>query len=270
MSDRRTRIRSKNRTLAYIAAGLVHGAIIASMVFNFTSDPKPIVGAYAEKVDVVKATTVDESQINKRKQDIERLEREKEREKKKEAEKKKRDKEKAERLEAERKAISLKKKQEQAKLEKEKLEKKKKEQLRKKKEEAERLKREQSELEAKRQLEESIAAEEAFLADQIAQERTATIISKYSYLITQKVDSVRTISPDFERWRVTTINIKLSPRGDVVSTRIVRSSGSERYDRSVEAAILQSSPLPIPTPEEDANANRIFRDIDYEFPMPGA
>ena len=46
-----------------------------------------------------------------------------------------------------------------------------------------------------------------------------------------------------------TLKVRLIPGGDVVpgSVRVVASSGNERFDRSVEAAVYKASPLPVPS-----------------------
>ena len=276
MSDRRNRIRSKNRTMAYIAAGTVHALIIAGMVLNFTSEPKVIDGAYAEKVAVVKAALVEDTQIQKRKEKIKNDELEKKLQKQRDLErieKKKLDdakkiKDQVE-AEAELKAIELKKKKDLAKKEKDKQEKDKKEKIAKDKAEAERLKREQQELEAQRQLNESIAAEEAFIADRRAKERATTLTAKYIALIKEKVGRFRSVAPGTERWRTTKVNVKLSSSGEVQSVHVVTSSGDEGYDRSVETAIYQASPLPIPSAAEDSGVNKEFQNLNVNFDMSG-
>ena len=281
--------------MAYIAAGLVHAVIIGALLVNFTRKSETIDAAYAEKVDVVKATTIDESQIKKqqdqlKQQDLDKLRKQQQEEKNLEKlkqqsdlEKKrikelqqqqKTEREKAVELERQRKVIALKKQQEdelrlQQELDRKRIEK----QAAEKKQQQqaqERIKREQQELEAQQRMNDLLAEEEAFIADQKAKQRTTTLLQKYAALIKDRVDSFRTIAPDFERWRVAVVNIKLSPRGEVVKTSIVKSSGSERYDRSVESAILKASPLPMPDPIQDPDANNTLRDINYTFPMPGA
>lgn len=306
MSNRRERENTRNKTIAYVAAGLVHAIIIGALLVNFNSKPKAVDAAYAEKVDVVKATTVDESQIKQQQEKLQADERERVRTK--EAERKRleklreqtkveqehikdlkiqqqREQEKAAELERQRKVIALQKQKEEqqrAKEEqqrakelaerkrKEELERQRKLEAQRQRDEAERIAEEQRAIETQRMLEESLAAEAAFKAEREAQQRTTTLIAKYTALIKQKVAAVRTIDPDFERWRVTEVNIKLSPFGAVTDVRIVKSSGSERYDRSVETAILNASPLPIPDLTLDPDANQLLRDITASFPMPGA
>jgi len=284
--------------MAYIAAGLVHALIIGALYFNFSSKPKLMDAHFAEKVDVVKATTVDESDILEhqeliKQQDLDKQRKlEKEQEKLKELEEKaeqekqniedlkekqEQEKEKALELEAERKKIALEKKQEEEKLEEEKKEREQKEKIRKaaEKKAAEKKAAEKKAEEEKQRAEEAAKRQEQLAAlmeaedAQLSNERTTTLIGKYSALIKQRVDAARTISPDFERWLEATLSIKLSPRGDVISARVVKSSGNKRYDDSVVSAILQATPLPMPDQNQEPAANEQLRNIEYDFKMPG-
>jgi colicin import membrane protein len=40
------------------------------------------------------------------------------------------------------------------------------------------------------------------------------------------------------------------PTGEVLTTRLLKSSGNPAYDAAVERAILKSSPLPLPASKE--------------------
>jgi colicin import membrane protein len=286
--------------IAISAAVLIHAVLIGFMVFNFSFKSKQTEqAAFAEKVDIVKATTVDASAIEKEKQKLIEKELEKKRKeaeerkrledlkKKRELEEKqikdlkekqKQEKQKAEALEAERKAIALKRKQEEEKRKKEEAERKKKEQERirkekeRKKQEAER--RAKEEAERKKQAEEqarqkrladALAAEEAFQAEQLAMQRATTLLGKYTALITQKVSRYWAIAPDYVPGLETKVNVKLSSYGDVRSVAILKSSGNPRFDRSVESAILKATPLPIPSVAEDAGVNKQFQNLNLNF-----
>ena len=303
MSERR-KASAKNKTIAYIAAALIHIVIIGAMLVNFSTKHKKVEAVDADEIaETIKATTIDESQIKDQQKKLKDAERERQRKKelerqrlerlKKETEqeqqkiedlKKKQEleQEKAAELEKQRKEIALKKKQEEEKRKKEEEKRKKLEAERKKEEarqkklaeekrlkELERIEQETRELEAQRRLNESLAAEEAFLAEQRAKQRATTLMGKYSALIKEKVGRYRTIAPDFESWRVTKVNVKLSPSGDVKSVRIINSSGNVRYDRSVETAIYQASPLPIPSFVEDPEVNEQFQNLNLNFDMKG-
>lgn len=303
MNERRKRGGASNKTIAYIAAGLVHAVIIGAVVFNFTSKPKTVVAHDADKIsDVIQATTVDESQIKQAQQEIERKEREKKEKQKAEEErlkklkqdrekeeqrledlKKKQEKEKkeAERLEAERKAIALEKKKaeeaEKKRKEKEQRERREREQKeleRKAKEEAERKQRQQEleriekerqELEARRDLQRRLAEEENRLRAQQARERAATLQSKYIALIEQEVRPKITIQPGIPTNIQTQVRIRLSPTGDVLNVSILKSSGYIAYDKAVETAVYGASPLPIPSREADPEVNKLFQDLAVNF-----
>ena len=302
MSERRKIGVKKNRAIAYTAAGLVHALIIGAMVFNFTSKHDSIDAVYADKVEkIVQATTIDESLIKQQQKKLkdaddakkkrERLDRERLEKLKKDAAKEEQaiedlkkkqevEKEKTAELEKERKAIALKKQQELEK-EKQAAEKRKREakerdrkeklaakkkQQRLEQQERERLEAEEKEFLASQEMNRMLAEEEAMVA---ASQRATTLRAKYAALIQDKVRRYRTISPDFERWRTTTVNVKLSSSGEVQSVRTIKSSGNVRYDRSVETAIYQASPLPIPSVAEDSEVNKVFRDLNLNFDMTG-
>jgi colicin import membrane protein len=52
------------------------------------------------------------------------------------------------------------------------------------------------------------------------------------------------------------------PGGDVVSVRIVRSSGDPVFDRSVESAVFQAAPLPVPS---EPHLFEAFREFNFIF-----
>jgi colicin import membrane protein len=58
------------------------------------------------------------------------------------------------------------------------------------------------------------------------------------------------------------IEIQLLPDGSVLSSKVVRSSGSFAFDRASEAAVSRASPLPIP---EDKDLVSDFRHFNFTF-----
>jgi len=52
------------------------------------------------------------------------------------------------------------------------------------------------------------------------------------------------------------------PSGDVLQVTVVKTSGDERFDRSVENAVYKASPLPLP---EDRDLFEYFREIEFIF-----
>jgi colicin import membrane protein len=294
MSDRR-KAGSKNRVMAYIAAAVVHLLVIGALLYNFSNnEPRETIDAFdAEKIDTVKASVIDESQIKDQQEKLKKAERERERKKREEKQRQQdelkkiqqqadqeqqkvidlQDKQKLEKekLESQRKAIALKKKKDEAR-------RKKNEKIAKQKEEAEKKRiaelkkqvaREEEDLRERQRINKLLAEEEAerlqLAADRRAKERTTTVMSQYSAKIEQAIKDKWRVAPGTESWRVAKINIKLSPDGQVLKVVVINSSGSQDYDRSVETAVLQASPLPFPTVEEDPSAHQVLQDININL-----
>lgn len=311
MSDRRKRVGVTNKMVAYIAAAVIHLIVIGLVVFNysFKDDYKEVDPFDAEKIDTVKASVIDDRKVeeqmeaikekDRQKKEQERLERERLEKLKQDAqkeqerieelqEKKKQEQAAAEELEAQRKAIALKKKQEEEaeKKRQEELKKKRAEEEKKRKAEeakrqrelaekrkreaAEQARREQEEADRRRLVEQLEAEERAAKqqeADRRAGERTTTVLNKYSALIERAIKAKWRVAPGTERWRSAKVNIKLSPLGEVEGVRIVESSGLQSFDESIETAVLQANPLPFPTPEEDQAAHRELQNINLTIDL---
>ena len=58
----------------------IHAAILGLMVFNFAGDPERIEAFDADKIDVVKASAVDESEIQKQVDQIKKADQQREKE----------------------------------------------------------------------------------------------------------------------------------------------------------------------------------------------
>lgn len=305
MSNRRkTGIR--NRTVAYLAAGVIHVGLLAALLFNYTSKNEKIEAHDAPKVDTINASLIDEKDIKDQQAKLTKLEKDRQR-KKRDQEKRERDRlneikqqakdqqnkvddlkkqqelEKAKvlQLEDERNAIALKKKKEEDERKKKAAEQKKKEAREKarlkkieqqrveKQKELDRIQREQEDYKERARLNALLAEEEAEqmrrAAERIAKERTAKITSLYSSRIQAAVQRFWRVAPGTNVSTKPRVNIKLSPLGEVISVRIIESSGLAEYDQSLKAAITQASPLPIPTIEEDAQAHTIMQDVTFTF-----
>ena len=141
MSDRRKRLAFTSKFIAYAGAIAVHLLIIGLVVFNYTKKTDVVEVFDADEIDVVNATTIDETQIKQFQEEIRQKDAET---KRREAEEIKRlaelkrqaelendridalkkqqeeEKEKALKIEEERKELAEKQKQEKAKIEKEK------------------------------------------------------------------------------------------------------------------------------------------------------
>lgn len=57
--------------------------------------------------------------------------------------------------------------------------------------------------------------------------------------------------------------VRLIPSGDVVSVRIIESSGNIAFDNSVEMAVNRASPLPVPKIE--SGLFKHFREVELVF-----
>lgn len=223
----------------------------------------------AEKQKQLEAQKKLEELLNKKKQEEQRLAEIKQRqeEEKKKAEQLEKEKE-QQRLElAKLKQQEEQRKQAEAEAEKkrqEEAEKKKQEAERKRKEEAERKRKaeeekRQQELAEKRQREQELQEQ---LERERLQRRVDAALAQYIPIIRQKVsrnwNAPAGLSNDIEA----RVNVRLSPNGEVLSARIVKSSGNPVFDRSVENAVLKASPLPIP---QERGVNEKFRDLDLKF-----
>jgi colicin import membrane protein len=291
MSERR-KAGKKNRVMAYIAAGVVHLVLIGVLLFNFINDePRQTIDAFdAEKIDTVKASVIDESQIKDQQEKLKKAELDRQR-KKREDKQRQQDELKKIQQQADQEKQKVTDLQDKQKLEQKILEEQRiqrdKIALKLKKEDDQRkeLAKQQTELEQRRidDLKKQVAEEEEDLrerlrinrllaeedaerqqreADRRAKQRTTTVKSQYSAKMEQAIKDKWRVAPGTESWRVAKINIKLSPDGSVLKVVVLNSSGSQDYDRSVETAVLQASPLPFPTLEEDASAHQMLQDIN--------
>lgn len=322
MSNRREAL-AKNRTMAYVAAGLVHLLLIGALLFNYTSDDatEKVEAFDAEKLDTVKASVIDESLIKDQQAKLKKAELDRERKKREEKQRELDElnrikdqadqeklvvddlkaqqvleKEKAAQLEDERKVIALKKQQEEAQRKLEEKKRKDEEQRRKREKERQR-KLDEAEEKRRLELQKELAKEEAQLqlikrlqdeeterlqeanqraerqrqdAERRAKERTATVVSKFFAGIKSKIEQKRTVDPSFETWRKSVVDIKLSPSGDVVSVRTIKSSGLPAYDQSVESAIYTASPFDMPDRNQEPNAVNRLLNFELEVKHPSA
>ena len=288
-----------NRAVAYSAACLIHAALLAVLLFNYTSRHEKVEAHEAARLDTVNASLINEKDIRDQQAKMTKLEKDRERSKR-EAEQRERDrlneikqqaknqqdkiddlkkqqeveKQKTEKLENERQTIALKKKKEEDERKKKELAEKKR--LQKievqriaKQKEVDRLQREEQLFKERQRLQALLADEEAEqqrrAAEQIAKERTAMIQSQYSAKIQGSVKRFWRVAPGTEvNWKAK-VNIKLSPRGEVISVDVIESNGSPEFYQSLRAAITQASPLPIATAEEDLEAHTKLQNLNITF-----
>lgn len=130
--------------------------------------------------------------------------------------------------------------------------------------------------EARKRLQEELSREQSSLAvdrerqqikDQLARESNAARnrgLADYESKIRGKVRSHIVLPPDIQGNPEAQFLVVQLPTGDVLSTRLLKSSGHRGYDDAVERAILKSSPLPKPDRPElfDRELKLTFRPKD--------
>lgn len=275
---RRLRARkTPGRFRALILAIAVHVVVVAIAVvaFRWPSEPSP-------GVDIVKAVAVDDTEKLKKqeakrkkaaaKKKAEAKRKREEQKRKAEAEHKRKDAEKKRLAEqkAKEEAARKRKEEEQRMAEEQRLEEERRllEEERRREEEEERQRQD-----AERQLAESLEAEErerrkAAEAEERERKEAArkaralTAAEKYKLLIRQKVSRNWARPPGAQTGLQCTVRVRLVPSGDVLQVTVVKTSGDERFDRSVENAVYKASPLPLP---EDRDLFEYFREIEFIF-----
>lgn len=78
----------------------------------------------------------------------------------------------------------------------------------------------------------------------------AKALNEYIARIQAKVKSNWILPQDIQGNPEAIFDVVQLPTGEVLSTRLVKSSGNAAYDAAVERAILKSSPLPLPASRE--------------------
>ena len=242
-------------------AVIIHVLAFAAIGISFKSS-EPKISA-VKQVRVIEAVAIDESKIEEELNKLKKADKRKKREQKRLQDKAK--KAKSDRRKEEKKLRALKKKQkEQERLNKKKrikenkrlaaFEKKRKEQERKQKEAEDKLnklekerKEKQAQLEKEEQQRQAIIAQKKRAAEQ--KKRAAyeqSEVAKYKGLIRSQITRNWIFPARYQKGMKCKILVRLIPSGDVVSVRIIQSSGNSAFDRSVEMAVNKASPLPVP------------------------
>lgn len=287
-------IRENPRAVLY--AVLMHIGLLVLLVFSLDWTPK-ITRPAGQKVPI-EATLVDQKQLDaiadrkraeERKAEEARRQLALEEKRRVEAEQKKKAeaeaKRKAEQAAKQKAAAERKRKAELAAKQKAEAEKKKKadaeakrkaELAAKQKAEAERKRKaelaakQKAEAEARRKAEEAARARaEAEMRAQLEAEqgrleeqRVQSVLGEYVAYIADKVERNWLRPPGSAAGLECTVNVKLIPGGDVVSARVVQSSGDTVFDDSAEKAVLRAAPLPVP---DDPSIAKHFRDFNFVF-----
>ncbi|MEK7321668.1 MAG: cell envelope integrity protein TolA [Pseudomonadota bacterium] len=119
--------------------------------------------------------------------------------------------------------------------------------------------------EARRQREEEEAMQRR-LAEEQQGRLSQSAIDQQVAIIRQKVARNWIRPPSARAGMSCEVFVRLIPGGEVVEVRVVRSSGDAMFDRSVEAAVLKASPLPMPS---DPSLFDQFRQLRFVFKPEG-
>jgi colicin import membrane protein len=136
---------------------------------------------------------------------------------------------------------------------------------RKKKAEQEAKKKAAAEKKRKQEAARQQEAERALqtqLAEEQAQARAEHALSEYIPYIQDKIQRSWRRPAGSPPGLTCLIQVRLIPGGEVVSAKVIRSSGDPLFDRSVETAVLKASPLPLPS---DPGMFKYFREINFNF-----
>jgi colicin import membrane protein len=82
------------------------------------------------------------------------------------------------------------------------------------------------------------------------------VVDKYKALILQTISQHWLVPSGVDKKRSAELLIRVAPSGVVLDVQLTKSSGDDALDRSARAAVLKSSPLPVPT---DLDAFEAFR-----------
>jgi colicin import membrane protein len=271
-------------TKALVYAIAIHVAVVALLFVSFDWGPTSFKSnAATPQVEPVKAKMISEADVKKQMELLKAKEQKKNQQelqakkrladllKQQEQEKKRLADLKSKKQQEEKKAKSLAKKR---KLEEQRVAKAKQEKQRKqreaKKRKAEQKRRAELAQKEERERQARVEAErkaqlKAKLEAEAETQRMAQAVnaarSRYIPIIQQKVDRNWT-RPSGLKGLNAGVRVRLTPNGEVISAKVVRSSGNPVFDRSVENAVLKASPLPIP---RERGVNDKFRDIQFNF-----
>lgn len=251
------------RVRAIVYAVLVHAAVIGLAVIGFRWTMQSPSGEVVQAVAVPEIPARKPEEVNKRAQEEarqkaeetnKRTQEEEEARRKAEAEKRRQDelKKKQEEEQAQQRLIAERKKKEVEEKEKQK----------RAQEEEHRKEEKRRQKQTEQSLQEQLAAEEKARQQTAQAARAATAVDKYRALIRSRVSQSWNRPVGVVKGLKCVVSVRLAPGGEVLSARVVRSSGNTVFDRSVENAVFKAAPLPLP---EDPTLFDNFREIEFLF-----
>ena len=135
----------------------------------------------------------------------------------------------------------------------------KKEKAKKEKAKKEKAKKEKAEREKERQLQEQREVEEAHQRDQT---QAYSAIGALVGRIGAKVRENWNKPPGTMTGLETVISVKVKRTGEVVSVKVVKSSGNDYFDQSAENSVYKASPLPFP---DEPRYYEFIKEFNFKF-----
>ncbi|MDE0921243.1 MAG: cell envelope integrity protein TolA, partial [Arenicellales bacterium] len=123
----------------------------------------------------------------------------------------------------------------------------------------EKAKKEKAEREKERQLQEQREVEEAHQRDQT---QAYSAIGALVGRIGAKVRENWNKPPGTMTGLETVISVKVKRTGEVVSVKVVKSSGNDYFDQSAENAVYKASPLPFP---DEPRYYEFIKEFNFKF-----
>lgn len=268
----------KNNPSVLVWAIAVHLLAFIAIGISFKSSEPKISSVKEEKV--IEAVAIDERKIEEEINKLKKADLRKKRDQQRLQDKAQ--KAKIDRRKEEKKLLALKKKQqEQEEISKSKriIENKRLAELEKR-----RIEQEQQEKEAQKKLDElekirlekkaQLEKEEKQRQEKIAKQKLAaeqkqraefelSEVAKYKGLIKGQITQNWIFPASYQKGMKCKILVRLIPSGDVVSVRVIQSSGNPAFDRSVEMAVNKASPLPVP--KSSTGLFDHFREVEFVF-----
>jgi len=150
-------------------------------------------------------------------------------------------------------------KKDKAKKDKAKKDKAKKDKAKKDKAKKDKAKKDKAEREKERQLQEQREVEEAHQRDQT---QAYSAIGALVGRIGAKVRENWNKPPGTMTGLETVISVKVERTGEVVSVKVVKSSGNDYFDQSAENAVYKASPLPFP---DEPRYYEFIKEFNFKF-----
>ena len=115
---------------------------------------------------------------------------------------------------------------------------------------------------AEQSLQEQLVAEEKERVATARAARAATVVDQYKALIRSRVSHSWSRPLSSAQGLKCVVRVRLTPSGEVLDAKVVKSSGDPVFDRSVENAVYKAAPLPLP---DDPSLFDNFREIEFLF-----